>query len=141
MLRELQGRIVEHIKRDPLFADVTVVAAVKGRIADEIDKALGSLGLLVVVEPLRGPLKHAGGKISTEPQFEINVMENVTINRARPSFATADDLAERICWLLRGGQTPPPPIFAVSWELAGDLGDEFGYRIEAKAREPLEMMP
>ncbi|MCZ7593119.1 MAG: hypothetical protein M5U15_13720 [Kiritimatiellae bacterium] len=141
MLKELQERIVEHIKRDPLFADVTVVAAVKGRIADEIEKALGSLGLLVVVEPLRGPLRHVGGRISTEPQFEVNVMENVTLNRARASFATADDLTERICWLLRGGQTPPPPIFAVGWELASDLDENFGYRVEAKTREPLELSP
>lgn len=141
MLRELQGQIVEHIQRDPMFADVTVVAAVKGRIADEIDKALGGLGLLVVVEPLRGQLRHAGARISTEPEFEIHVMENVTINRARASFATADDLAERICWLLRGGQVPPPPAFAISWELANDLDENLGYRVVAKTREPLELSP
>lgn len=141
MLKELQQAIVDHIKRDPLFAGVPVVPAVKGRIADEIEKELGRLGLVVIVEPLRGPLHHAAGKISTDPQFEINIIENVTINRARPSFVTADDLTERICWLLRGGQTPPPPIFAVSWELANDLTEEFGYRVEAKTREPLEISP
>lgn len=141
MLKELQERIVEHIKRDPLFANVSVIPAVKSRIADEIEKAIGSLGIVVIVEPMRGPLQHAGGRISTEPEFEINVIENVTINRARESFATADDLAERICWLLRGGQTPPPPIFAVSWELASDLTEEFGYRVSAKTRAPLELSP
>ncbi|MCS6898067.1 MAG: hypothetical protein NZM29_08855 [Nitrospira sp.] len=141
MLRDLQQTIADYIKRDALFADVPVIPAVKGRIADEIETALGKLGVVVIIEPLRGPLTHSGGKISTEPQFEINVIENVTINRARGSYKTADDLTERICWLLRGGQTPPPPIYAVSWELAGDLTDEFGYRVEAKTREPLELSP
>lgn len=139
MLRDLQMSVVSRIKADPIFADIPVVAATKGDLASTIEAELGKLGVCVTVEPVRGTLKHVAGKLTTEPSFQLHVFENVLINRAREAFVSADDLAMRVCWLLRSSQEDPPPAYAISWELVNDMNEEVTYRVEATTRKPMEL--
>lgn len=141
MLKELQEAIVLHLKADAYMNGTSIIPATKGNLGSAIETELGKVGLCVVVEPLRGTLKHAGSKISSEPTFQLHIFENVMVNRNQVAFKTAEDVLERICWLLRGGQGCPPPVFATSWELVNDLTEELTYRIEATARGALELYP
>ena len=139
MLRALQEAIVDHLKADDFFDDIPVVAAVKGQLASAIESDLGKLGLIVIVEPVRGPLKHAGGKLSTEPVFQIHVFENVLLHRSGEDYVTAEDVTEKICHMLRGGQETAPPVYATSWELVNDLTEELQYMVEATTRGAIEI--
>jgi hypothetical protein len=139
MLRDLQLAIVAWLKDDEVLADVPVIASTKGNLVSAIETDLGKMGRCVVIQPVRGPLRHAGGKLSTEPTFEIAIFENVLVNRAQAGFQAAEDLMERICWLLRGGQSTPPPVFATEWDLVDDSGDELLYRVKAVTRGAVEV--
>jgi hypothetical protein len=134
MLREKQAAIVAHLEADAFFSAIPVVAAIKGNLASIIETELGKLGRVVTVEPLRGPFKHAGGALSTEPGFSIHIFENVLINRVGETYVTAEDIMEKIAYMLRSGQTTPPPVYAQSWELVNDLSEELTYRIDATTR-------
>lgn len=140
MLKELQKAIVTHLKADAYFHDIPVVPAVKGNLASEIDTELGKLGRIVTVEPLRGSYKHSGGKLSTEPLFVLHIFENVLLNRNGEGYVTAEDIKEKIAYMLRGGQDVAPPVYAQTWELVNDLTDELTYRIEAGTRAPIEIV-
>ena len=136
MLRTLLSGIKKWLEDDEAewFDGIAVVVATKGELASTIDAALGKLGLCIVIEAVSGKLAHLAGNLRTEPLIHITVYENVLINRQGETYKTAEDVMERVAWMLRGGQATPPPVYAQTWMLVDDSSDELTYGIDATTR-------
>lgn len=132
-LYEIQQRVATVLTSDPYFSGIPVICERKGDVLNQIQAALGKLGLCVVIETLTGRPEHAGiGAYSLELKMGISITERVIINQgATGSKKPASEVLARVLCLLNPIRATP--AYAEDFVTVNDSGGLLVYLVNCTA--------
>lgn len=140
-LKDIQSGISAIITADSYFTGLPVITEAKGDILNIIMRALGKLGICIVIETLTGKPEHAAiGAYRLDLDVGITVSENVLINQgATGSKKAASAVVARLLCILNPNASRGVPAWAESFNLVDDSGGLLIYQIKCKAVAGFEL--
>lgn len=138
-LYEIQQAVAAVFTADPYFSGIPVICERKGDVLNQVNTALGKLGLCLVIETLTGRVEHEGiGAYSLELKVGISIAERVIINQSNSGLKkpASEVLARVLCLLnpLRG-----VPATVDDFVTVNDSGGLLVYLVNCKAAAGVEI--
>ncbi len=136
----VQEDIRQWLKAREFFSNVEVITEDRGDVINEVQTALGKLGIVVVVEMLKGRVEFPGvGAGSIAFGIGMTVHENVVINRSGDGTKkTAPDAVVEIFDVFNplnaATHQKSLPVLLEDFDLLNDSNGELIYQIRGKAR-------
>jgi hypothetical protein len=134
-LKDIQTELSALITADSYFSGIPILTEARGDILNQLQRALGKLGIVVIIETLTGKPEHASaGSYTVELSLGITVTENVLINQsASGTRKPASAVVARIMCLLNPLRQQELPAWIESFGLVDDSGGLLIYQLNCKA--------
>jgi hypothetical protein len=135
-LKDIQRELSGVITADSYFTGIPIITEARGDILNQIQRALGKLGICVIIETLTGRPEHASaGSYLIELNVGLTVTENVLINQGSTGTRKpASEVVARIMCLLNPLRQQALPAWVESFGLVDDSGGLLIYQLNCKAR-------
>lgn len=140
-LKDIQTELSALLTADSYFSGVTILTESRGDILNQLQSALGKLGIVVIIETLTGKPETPGiGSYTIDLNLGITVTENVLINQsASGTRKPASAVVARIMCLLNPLRQQGLPAWIESFGLVDDSGGLLIYQLNCKARAGFEL--
>lgn len=134
-LKDIQTEVSSLLTADAYFSGIPILTEARGDLLNQLQRDLGRLGIVVVIETLTGKPEHASaGSYTIDLMLGITVTENVLINQgASGTRKPASAVVARIMCLLNPLRMQSLPAWVENFGLVDDSGGLLIYQLNCKA--------